>query len=365
MNRRLATAGLCLLLLGAAQPAGAQIIADHSVVSEFDQIPESAIQAAASIRLMFRHASVGTTVNNGLDCLQGTRDNPAECTLYPDYNYDRRNWSFQMRGNSGWYGKVDDFVTEVSSQLGLYDAFSFKYCYLDGLDQLAEPCGGPPLDPAKVDQAWDYLRSSMELLEANNPGKIFIWWTIPLTQPGQLCTETLNGRIRDYVRANGKILLDIADIESHDTAGVHYTNTEGWEVAYAPHCGEAPPGPACHPNWTGCLLIAKAHWWMMARIAGWQGGLQRIDDLKLLRRGGDIEFYWTPDPMAEGGYHLYETDVREDASSMRDDYLGYDPFASSGPSVAMPFVCTDGVAVRKTYFQVLGVAADGVTEGPN
>jgi hypothetical protein len=355
--------GLLLVPVWVGQ-AHAQLVADHTVVAQFEQIPDSALQTAAAIRLMFRHASVGGTVDNALDCLQGTRANPIECTLYPDYKYDRRNWSFQARGNSGWYGKVDDFVAETQNQLSGFDVFSFKFCYLEGLDQLAEPCGNP-FDPAEVDQAWEYLRSNMETLETTYPGKTFIWWTIPLTQPGQFCTETLNARIRSYAAANGKILFDIADIESHDIAGAHYTNADGWEVAYAPHCGEAPPGPACHPNWTGSIMLAKAFWWMMARIAGWEGGLGRISDMKLTRSGSDIAFYWTPDSMAQGGYHFYQTNTREDASSMRDDYLGYDPFASAGPSATMPFLYSNGIADGFLYYQVLGVGSDGITEGPN
>jgi len=252
-----------------AGPVHGQIVCQHTAVDRFEEIPPGAIQAASSLRLMFRHASVGGTIDMGLDCLQGTRDHPAECTPYPDYAYDRRNWDFQPRGNSGWYGKVDDFVSEVERQLDEFDAFSFKYCYLDGLDGLQEPCGSS-LDPDQVDRAWDYLRSNMESLEAAHPDKIFIWWTIPLTQVGQNCTEILNERIRSYVMENGKILFDIADIESHDPQGAPHTSGEGWEIALQEYCGEQNPGAqACHPNWTGKIRLARAFWWLAARAAGW------------------------------------------------------------------------------------------------
>ncbi|GEM_PF-1634571 len=244
------------------------LVVDHEAAALFDNISDDAIKSAAALRLMFRHASVGGTINDGLDCLQGTRAHPAECTQYPVYKYDRRNWDFQPRGNSGWYGKVDDFAAETERQLASFDVFSFKYCYLDGLDELAQPCGNP-YDPAKVDKAWSYLRDNMERLEAAHPDKLFIWWTIPLTQSGQVCADTLNARIRRYARERGKILFDIADIECHDPNGVKQTNGGGVEVAYPPYCGEQKPGAqACHPNWTGKILLAKAFWWMMSRIAG-------------------------------------------------------------------------------------------------
>jgi hypothetical protein len=247
-------------------------VADHAAVEAFEAIPDAFLPRAADLRLLFRHASVGGTIDSALECLQGTRASPAVCTTFPDDRYDRRSWAFEARGNSGWYGKVDDFVEAVGANVERFDVFGFKYCYLDGLDGLMEPCGGP-LDPTKVEAAWSYLRTHMEALEEARPEKRFVYWTIPLTQVGQECTEALNARIREYARAEGKILFDIADIESHDEAGMCRTNAQGWEVAVKELCGEQKPdAQACHPNWDGSLRLAKAHWWLMARIAGWDGG---------------------------------------------------------------------------------------------
>jgi hypothetical protein len=246
------------------------IIADHTSVKKFETIPDEFIQKAAVLRQMFRHASVGTTVNDGLDCIQGTRTTPAECTQFDDYKYDRRSWEFQPRGNSGWYGKVDDFVAEVKAQADKFDIFAFKYCYLDGLDGLEVPCG-KDVNETTINKAWDYLRTNMESLESLYPDKIFVWWTIPLTQVGMKCTEELNTRIRNYVKENGKILFDIADIECYDPDGNYIVNAKGWEKAYKPYCGEQKEdAQACHPNWTGKLLLGKAFWYLSARIAGWE-----------------------------------------------------------------------------------------------
>ncbi len=240
------------------------IIIDHNAIQKFESIPEVVLPDLAKLRVMFRHASVGTTINNALDCLQGTRNFPAECKNYPQYKYDRRNIKCQARGNSGWYGKVDDFVAEVENQLNDFDIFSFKYCYLDGLDGLQEPCGA---DFKSIHKAWDYLREKMEYLEKKYYNKVFVWWTIPLTQVGQLCTDSLNKLIRNYVRLNNKILFDIADMQCYDEAGNYQVNSNGWEIAYKPFCGEQQPGAqACHPNWTGSIRIAKAFWWMVYQI---------------------------------------------------------------------------------------------------
>ncbi len=244
------------------------LVISHNDVELFGFIPDSLLPLISANKLVFRHASVGTTINDGLECIQGTKSSPVECTLFTDYKYDRRKWIFQSRPNSGWYGKINDFLEEVNNQLDSSDLFMFKFCYLDGLDGLMEPCGSP-FDPVRVQNAWYYLRDKMDSLENKHPQKRMIWVTIPLTQVGQFCTDTLNTLIRNYCMTNNKVLFDIADIQCHDSSGILQTNAQGWEIAYKPFCGEQQPGAqACHPNWPGKLRIASAFWLMMARLTG-------------------------------------------------------------------------------------------------
>jgi len=264
----------CLLFLIPPYLWGEPIVADFACVDRFSEIPLEAVEAASRLRVMFRHASVGMTINNALDCLQGTRDHPSVCSSFPDYRYDRRKWSFQARSNSGWYGKIDDFAESVRAAADEYDVFSFKFCYLDGLDGLREPCGSPH-STQETETAWNYLRDHMEALEAEFPDKVFVWCTIPLTQTGQLCTEVLNERIRSYVEAEEKALFDIADIEARDEEGVLEKNAQGWEIACRAFCGEQrPDAQACHPNWDGSIRLAKAFWWLMARVGGWEESVE-------------------------------------------------------------------------------------------
>jgi hypothetical protein len=264
---------------------------DHTTASLFENIPSEYAVKAATIRHMFRHASVGTTIDGGLNCLQGTKN---RCTEYPQYQYDRRNWAFQIRPNSGWFGKINDFALEVRRQIDSFDVFAFKYCYLDGLDMVAEPCGSP-LKEDRVTTAWETLRDTMLALESAFPQKKFIWWTIPLTQIGQRCTDELNAKIRSYCQQNGKILFDLADIESHDTAGIHTVNTEGYELAFKPYCGEQKEdAQACHPNDFGSSIIAKAFWVMMAQLSGWEPGVQAVHQNK-----SKTGLYLLPNPAVE------------------------------------------------------------------
>jgi len=247
--------------------AGEPLIIDHNASARFESIPQDFIEKAISLRMMFRHASVGWAIESGLECLQGTK---SKCKDYPKYKYDRRAWKFIPRGNSGWYGKIDDFIAAVEDSAGYFDVMSFKYCYLDGLDETDMPCGKYPSNPEKVKKAWDYLRDNILYLENKYPEKRFVWWTIPLTQSGQHCTDELNNMIRSFCMENGKILFDLADIECHDTLGNLVLGIDNTEKAFKPYCGEPKPDAvACHPGDLGALVISKAIWVMMARIAGW------------------------------------------------------------------------------------------------
>lgn len=46
-----------------------RIVVDHNSVDLFNSIPDQYIQAAGQIHQLFRHASVGNNISNGLDCL--------------------------------------------------------------------------------------------------------------------------------------------------------------------------------------------------------------------------------------------------------------------------------------------------------
>lgn len=236
---------------------------DHRAVERFEQIPETALSAAVQIRFLLRHASIGENINRGLDCLWGNYPDrrPTHCGDLYDLRYDRSQWVFQARGNPGWIDKVNDFVTETEAQIAHFDAFSFAFDYADGLDESTYP---PISDPENFQT---HFIDKVEALEATHPDKVFVWWTMSLARQSFDNQQQFNRLVREYAQAHHKILFDIADIETHSPAGAKITDSAGREVLYADYTDEEKSG---HLNTAGRERLARAFWYLMARLGGWQ-----------------------------------------------------------------------------------------------
>lgn len=184
-------------LTGSAEASGSNTI-DYLSLPEFDTLTPAQIQAAAALKIMFRHASVGSNINDGLNALAAS--NPL---------YNRANFSFQARGNPGWQAKIQDLIDQTQIQLANFSIFSMKFCYID--------------TNADVNA---YIQA-MENLEAAYPSKKLVWWTMPTNTSGD--NQAYNNVLRVYATAHNKVLLDIASVEPHHADG----NVSAYDAALA------------------------------------------------------------------------------------------------------------------------------------
>jgi hypothetical protein len=240
------------------------LIVNHESLDLFNQIPDEYITRASMIKLMVRGASVEDNIRLGLECLWGNYPDrrPSQCFDFHDLKYDPSNWDLQFRANPGWIDKVTDYITASEQQMNDYDAFTFVFGYVDGFDGTTYPEISDPDNFSK------FYIDKIEELETAHPDKIFIMWTMSLARLGFENTQKFNNMVRTYASENGKILLDIADIESHDPDGTIAMNESGYEVIYQGYTNEKRSG---HLNAVGSERMAKALWILMSKIAGWDG----------------------------------------------------------------------------------------------
>lgn len=236
---------------------------DHTSIDKFNLIPDDVIREASSIKVLFRGASVEENIRYGLECMYGNFPGrrPNSCSSFHDLKFDSSNWIIQFRGNPGWIEKVDDFVRETESQGSEYDVLMFTVGYIDGLDGTTFP------EISEEENFQKLYIDKLEALENKYPDKIFVWWTMSLAQEGQVNTTKFNEMLRSYAREHNKILVDLADFESHDPNGVLCLDQNQLPVICQNYTEEKVSG---HLNELGRERGAKLFWYMMARLTGWK-----------------------------------------------------------------------------------------------
>lgn len=265
--------------------SGQALIADHTVVGQFYQIPDEYIEAAGQLSMLFRHASVGFNISSGLDCLQNNFDGrrPNGCDrelsqeqIFYDSKYDRSNWTFEFHDaystefsdpGVGWWNKVYLFEDRLNGVIGpgeSYDVAGFKFGYVD----TSEGANYDIDDVFFANDPDDNLPSieNLEQLEGAYPQITFMYWTMALSRRADLSSQNFNRQMREYATANGKVLMDLADIQSHRPDGTPcYDNLGNNNEAI---CDEYTEDVG-HLNALGKQRVAMALWWLTARIAGW------------------------------------------------------------------------------------------------
>ncbi len=305
-----------------------QIIADHTIVDRYDEIPDYYLNKVKEMWLVYAGESHSAAIRSGLTMLENLNPvyqvNVIESGM-PEPSTDiqlrasRATWG-DILNSTGWiysYGEEDWFTSLTAiarTKAGISHcntnnlnlaAIGFGWCWDDTYGTLSnqhDPVygtrwggvsdGGPEgsrawgLDPGDFAITGNsvcmdtYLKATQEYVDfclANNYGTKVFFTTGPVDtyyDSGEIGFQASlkHQYIRDYVKKDPtRILFDYADILCHDNNGVETSVT--WNGHTFPRISpdNGTPEQIGHISNTGALRLAKAMWWMLARIAGWDG----------------------------------------------------------------------------------------------
>jgi hypothetical protein len=255
---------------------GQPLIIDHTC-TDIKKIPVDYIEKAKKMfKVAYGHTSHGSQLVSGMEALRQSNPNlfgfgytDAEGLSLLDEtprgdlgNPDRVTWAKRTRELLSGSGKDRNLII-------------WSWC-------------------GQVSNAWKrdiqtYL-DLMSELEKEFPGVKFVYMTGHLDGSGKKGNlNRRNQQIREFCRKNSKILYDFADIESFDPDGkINYMElyardscdykekgvTKNWADEWVKKNSEHRvelPANAAHSKPLNGALKGRAFWWMMARMAGWDG----------------------------------------------------------------------------------------------
>jgi len=275
-----------LLTLFPTQFISSQIIADHSIVDDYDKIPQQYIDSVKKMLLIVPGESHSAGYRRGLEEVENIDDKYAVTVK----NYDspesftteylrvcQATWG-DIDNESEWiygYGEEDWFTSATAiarTKAGIL------YCYEHDLTISAMGFGWCWDDGIGVNEMDSYLSATSEYMNycttENIPTKAF-FTTAPVdNRTGQTAYNFYqrNEKIRDYVDTiPSAILFDYADILCYDENWAQTTQT--WNTLTFPWISNysLSGGDIAHIGMNGAIRLGKAMWWMLARIAGWDG----------------------------------------------------------------------------------------------
>lgn len=252
------------------------IVVDHRH-TDISQIPDYWIQQAKTMVVHYAHTSHGSQILTGLWWLE-TRNSkynvdieasgnvvlPDDATALRIYEGNNYSGNTYITPDMYWESTVGQQHTRSVLQTGYFNVSLWTWC------------GQMSSGSTDVDLYLDTLAE----FDDDYPGVRTVYYTGHTD--GSSAGSDLwinNNTVRSYVAANNAVLFDFADIESYDPDGNFYPHVsdscewcEDWceDHSSSLEC-QSRPSSCAHSDGLQCTLKGQAFWWLMARMAGWDG----------------------------------------------------------------------------------------------
>ncbi len=258
-------------------PSAAAIIADHRH-TDISQIPDEWIDAARTLVVHYAHTSHGSQILTGLRWLeqQDSRYNvdiqaSGTVVLPPDTTalrvYDGNNYAGDTYITPDQYWEEPGGRDHTRSVLntGWFTVSLWTWC-----GQMSY------YNDAQIQQYIDVMTQ----FESEYPDVTFVYYTghTDGSTPGSTLWRH-NDMVRQHVQDTNAVLFDFADIESYEPDGTFHESASDSCAWCADWCTTHPsnfecqdlPSSCAHTHGLQCTLKGQAFWYLMARIAGWDG----------------------------------------------------------------------------------------------
>ncbi len=312
---------IIFFLINAISVNAQEIIVNHTC-TDINKIPTEWInEAKENLKIGYGHTSHGSQLITGIKAFRGNEGDTFYFN-YTDWGLNKGVFLNDYWGNAGG-----------ASDLGHNGDLSWRDATITMLNNPENDrnvviwswCGG--VSDNSEEGINTYL-NAMNQLEQLYPNITFVYMTGHLDGTGlEGNLHIRNEQIREYCKNNNKILFDFADIESYDPDGeINYNQlyaTDGCEYDtngdhnpwgdgnWATEWINANPShqlttistscnSCAHSEKLNCVLKGRAFWWLLARIAGWNGISQEEKALtiktpqyhQILTSGEHYEIQW-------------------------------------------------------------------------
>lgn len=348
--------------------ASGQIVADHTVVDQYDDIPQQYMDAVKTMLVSLPGESHATTFRIGPNLLEQMNsayqvETYAYSTPPAETNQYLRIGGHRMAGEDFFFSqsRITEMKGEITDQYNSgnpFDVMGFGWCY--DMTRGDAPGGGEDPDyhvrwagrsegspsgsmrwgldsddevltgnVVSMDTYLDAVDSYIQFCSDNSYPTKWIFTTGPVDRDDHAGSENGFQReikhdyIRNYVsQASSRILFDYADILCWNNSGeqnltdwnddgtirshahIHPDNMMDYDASWnpVPHDEDGD-----HIGEVGTVRLAKALWWLLARMAGWEPGtisVEYLDEDNILN--SDISLVVGPDHMRVGTSGIFD-----------------------------------------------------------